>query len=93
MKKKQLLAANTILLKLLRELREAKNLTQTQIANQIGCPQSYVSKYEVGERRLTFVEVAFICKALGVKLDEFTAIFSDRVQNSGQKTDKATDLL
>lgn len=37
------------------ELREAKGLTQTDIALQLGKPQSYVSKYERGERRLDIV--------------------------------------
>jgi transcriptional regulator with XRE-family HTH domain len=35
---------------LLRELRLAKNLTQTQVAERLGLPQSYVSKYETGEQ-------------------------------------------
>ena len=48
------------------ELREAKGLTQTDIALQLGKPQSYVSKYERGERRLDIVELIAVAKTLGV---------------------------
>ncbi len=36
--------------------RKAAGLTQTELARQLGKPQSYVSKYERGERRLDIVE-------------------------------------
>jgi transcriptional regulator with XRE-family HTH domain len=34
-------------------------------------PQSYVSKYELGERRLDVLEVREVCRALGYSLAEF----------------------
>jgi DNA-binding XRE family transcriptional regulator len=37
---------------LLRELRHEACLTQVQVAARLGVPQSFVSKYESGERRL-----------------------------------------
>jgi transcriptional regulator with XRE-family HTH domain len=37
--------------------RRAQSLTQVQLAEKLGRPQSFVSKYERGERRLDFVEV------------------------------------
>ena len=48
------------------EVREAKGLTQTDSALQLGKPQSYVSKYERGERRLDIVELIAVAKTLGV---------------------------
>jgi transcriptional regulator with XRE-family HTH domain len=45
--------------------RERVGLTQVDIAGRLGKPQSYVSKYERGERRLDLVEFQDICKALG----------------------------
>lgn len=48
------------------ELREAKGLTQMDIALQLGKPQSYVSKYERGERRLDIVELIAVTKVLGL---------------------------
>ena len=36
--------------------RKAAGLTQTELAEQLGKPQSYVSKYDRGERRLDVIE-------------------------------------
>jgi transcriptional regulator with XRE-family HTH domain len=44
--------------------RHARDLTQTELADLLGRPQSFVSKYERGERRLDFVEVVEIAAAL-----------------------------
>jgi transcriptional regulator with XRE-family HTH domain len=46
--------------------RHAQSLTQVQLAEKLGRPQSFVSKYERGERRLDFVEVFEIAEVLGV---------------------------
>lgn len=54
----------------LRELlvsaRTASGLTQSQLASQLGRPQSFVSKYERGERRLDVVEFFEIASALSL---------------------------
>ena len=50
----------------LREARETAGLTQAGLARVLGKPQSFVSKYETGERRLDVIELAEICSALGV---------------------------
>jgi transcriptional regulator with XRE-family HTH domain len=65
---------------LLRELRQAKGLTQTDLAKRLGERQSYVSKYELGERRLDFVETLLVCGALGIGVEEFVATFRRRIQ-------------
>ncbi len=46
--------------------RKDKGITQQALAKKLKKPQSYVSKFENGERRLDVVEFAEICKALGV---------------------------
>jgi transcriptional regulator with XRE-family HTH domain len=46
--------------------RQAQNLTQVQLAEKLERPQSFVSKYERGERRLDFVEVFEIAEVLRV---------------------------
>ncbi|WP_199562952.1 helix-turn-helix domain-containing protein [Simplicispira sp. 110] len=48
------------------ELREAKGITQAEVAAKLGKPQSYVSKYERGERRLDIIELIAVANALGV---------------------------
>ncbi|MCG9106348.1 helix-turn-helix transcriptional regulator [Laribacter hongkongensis] len=49
------------------EARQANNLTQQEVASRLGKPQSYISKYESGERRLDVVEFLAVCEALEVK--------------------------
>jgi transcriptional regulator with XRE-family HTH domain len=54
---------------LLRELlvaaRDRAGLTQQELAERLGKPQSFVAKYEGGERRLDVVEFVVIARALG----------------------------
>ena len=50
--------------RLLREKREQDGLTQAALATILGKPQSFVSKYESGERLLSFVETIDVCRAL-----------------------------
>ncbi len=53
--------------RLLQELlaqRQAAALTQQDLAEKLGKPQSFVSKFERGERRLDVVEFLDVCRAL-----------------------------
>ena len=59
--------------KLLREMRDGAGLSQVALAERIGRPQSFVSKYETGARRLDIVEVFEICAACGLTLNKFAA--------------------
>jgi transcriptional regulator with XRE-family HTH domain len=45
--------------------RRKAGLNQTDVAERLGRPQSYVAKYEGGERRLDIVELLAVCRALG----------------------------
>ena len=63
-------AEYSILKRLLRELRTQKGLTQVQLAEDLGKPQSFVSKYEMGERRLDLIEIRAVCECLDVTLSE-----------------------
>jgi transcriptional regulator with XRE-family HTH domain len=47
--------------------RSSAGLTQTDIAKRLKKPQSFVSKYETGERNLDVVEFLSVCRALGVE--------------------------
>jgi transcriptional regulator with XRE-family HTH domain len=60
---------------LLRRLRTEAGLTQTELARRLARPQSYVSKYEAGERRLDFLEVREVCEAIGVPMAELLQRF------------------
>jgi transcriptional regulator with XRE-family HTH domain len=48
------------------EARRARGISQAQLADVLGRPQSFISKYERGERRLDFVEVLEIAAVLRV---------------------------
>lgn len=54
--------------KLRKELRAVRldaDLTQEQLAEQLGTKQAFISKYERGERNLDFIEVLQVCSACG----------------------------
>ena len=50
---------------LLVEARKAAGLTQQQVAEKLGRPQSFVAKYEGGERRLDVLEFVAVARVLG----------------------------
>ncbi len=56
---------------LLRQVRLGAGLRQQDLAEKLALPQSFVSKYESGERRLDLLEIRQICEALGVSLQDF----------------------
>lgn len=51
---------------LLSEARKSAGLTQSELAFRLKRPQSFVSKYERGERRLDLVEFREVAHALGI---------------------------
>ena len=53
--------------KLLRDLREKAGLTQADVAERLDKPQSFVAKYEGGERRLSAIEFMDVVRALGLE--------------------------
>lgn len=65
---------------LLRLIRQEVGLTQLQVAQTLGRPQSYVSKYESGERNLTFIEVEEVCDSLGISLSDFVYRFEGIIE-------------
>lgn len=68
------------LLELLIKRREAAGLTQKQLADRVGKKhQSFVSKYESGERRLDVIEFVTICRALGLRPDRVIRKIEDHL--------------
>jgi len=63
---------------LLRQVRLEKRLSQAAVARKLRRPQSFVSKYESGERRLDLVELRQVCRAIGVGLRSFVRRFESR---------------
>ncbi|HEX3998054.1 MAG TPA: helix-turn-helix transcriptional regulator [Pirellulales bacterium] len=56
---------------LLRQVRLGAGLRQDDLAKRLERPQSFVSKYESGERGLDLLELREICDALGISLQSF----------------------
>lgn len=52
--------------RLLIDARKAANLTQAEVAEELDRPQSFVAKYEGGERRLDVVEFLAVANAINV---------------------------
>jgi transcriptional regulator with XRE-family HTH domain len=67
------------LVPLLREAREAAGLSQVQIAQHFGKPQSWVAKIESGERRIDPAELISFAEALGLDPMKFFATIVARL--------------
>jgi transcriptional regulator with XRE-family HTH domain len=52
------------LISVLRTVRREAGITQEQVAQRLKRPQSFVAKYEAGERRIDVVEFLQIAEAL-----------------------------
>jgi len=61
---------------LLANLRKSKRLSQTELAQRLGRPQSFVAKYEGGERRLDVIEFIEVARALESDPSELLAQIS-----------------
>ena len=56
---------------LLVKARRDAGLTQSELAAKLSRPQSFVSKYERGERRLDLIEFLEVTNALGARPEQF----------------------
>lgn len=74
---------NELLQELLRELRKEAGLLQEELARRLNKSQSFVSKYENGERRLDGVELYFVCNALGLGFAEFARKYESLLATKG----------
>lgn len=70
---------NVILQELLATIRNDAQLTQKQLASLLDKPQSYVSKYESGERRLTLPEIRKIVMSCGADLQSFVLAYEQEL--------------
>jgi transcriptional regulator with XRE-family HTH domain len=70
-----------VLLRLLRETREQANVTQVELARRLKQTQSFVSKIELGDRRLDLVQLRTILTALGASLGEFVTRFEEALKD------------
>ena len=71
----------------LRAAREGYGVTQQELALKLDKPQSFVSKYETGERRLDVIEFAEVCTALDMDAANFLRdLLADTAGKVAQRT-------
>jgi len=68
--------------------RKAAGLTQSQLAQKLGKPQSFVSKIERHERRLDVVEFVVMCKALDIAPQTILADLEARLPGTPKGRDR-----
>ena len=68
---------------MLRDARLSAGLTQYDLADKLGRPQSFISKYEAGDRLLDVVELLTVLRAIGVVPAQFVASLDEAVNYNG----------
>jgi transcriptional regulator with XRE-family HTH domain len=68
-----------LVIKILRDARIEKGITQTKLAEALGRPQSFIAKVENGERKLDVVEFAVMARLLGVDAGAVLGMIGGRV--------------
>lgn len=63
---------------LLVQARKDAGLTQAELAAKLNRPQSYVSKYESGERRLDVIEFLEVARSLGFDAATFIRVLQQQ---------------
>lgn len=64
----------------MRQVRVEQGLRQQELADRLGKPQSFVSKYESGERRLDLIELRHVCETMRVSLQDFVRRFEESLK-------------
>lgn len=64
-----------------------------QIADQLGKPQSFISKYERGERRLDFTEFVELADVLGVDISDFVDSYRSATAQATVKKERSNKKL
>lgn len=82
MPRRQVSREDEVFRDVIRDFRRESGLRQLDLANRLNQPQSFVSKFESGERRLDLIELREICRALGISLPKFISKFENRLLNN-----------
>lgn len=69
-----------VLCRTLSKLRKGQSITQQELADRLGKPQSFVSKYESGERKIDVIEFIDIVQSLELDPAE---VLTGLIKNNG----------
>lgn len=83
MKKSLHTREQAVLQNLLRELRISAGLRQDEVAERLETYQTFVSKYESGERILDLPELRQVCAVLDCPLVDFVQRYERALQEQG----------
>jgi transcriptional regulator with XRE-family HTH domain len=67
---------------LLKSIRQERGIRQVDLAERLGVPQSFVSKYESGNRHLDILELRRICETIGISLSDFVRQLENRLDET-----------
>jgi len=68
----------------LKELRKARGLTQTQVANELDMPQNTLSNYENGKRKPSRLAISALANYYGVSVEYLKANKKTSNHGNGQ---------
>jgi transcriptional regulator with XRE-family HTH domain len=71
-----------ILVELLYQLRVSSGLRQSDLADMLKVPQSFISKIESGERRIDLIELRTILKCFKTNIIELSIELEKRINES-----------
>lgn len=69
--------------KVLKTERKSHKISQKRLAEMLGVEQSFISKTEIGARRLDVMELLELCDAMGILLTDFVFRMEGRLLNDG----------
>ena len=72
--------------KVLKAERKSHSISQEYLAEMLGVKQSFISKTEIGARRLDVMELLELCDAMGILLTDFVFRMEGRLLNEGLLT-------
>ena len=75
MKKIEIKECHTEFGNFIKESRMRQNLSQSEVADQVGLSQSYLSYIEKGKRDVDLAVAMKICEALNLDIREFISLY------------------
>lgn len=60
-------------------------LSQTEVAERLSQTQLFVSRSEIGDRKVDVIELRTLCRALGINFVEFVRQLDDELEAQGRQ--------